>query len=116
MQQEMSHHKFFNALIGNRVEQFWLTNQLKMSPTQYVKFFYKLARWRLDFDSSVQQNVKKMLFVETIAKAKLYAKSEWALDIEPQFGEYIDRVDKGWICYSGCTKFKNSEWCRYNIM
>lgn len=50
-----------------------------------------------------------MLFVETIAKAKLYAKSEWALDIEPQFGEYIDRVDKGWLCYSGCTKFKNSE-------
>lgn len=95
MQQEVRRHEYGNTLIGNQVDQFWLTGPLKISPTQHVKFVYNLANEKLDFDSLVQRQVKEMLFVENRAKAKLYAKSGWASDVTPQVGWYTGWVDQG---------------------
>ena len=57
-----------------------------------MKFAYQLATKSLPFDAVVQQQVKDMLYVERRGDAKLYAKSGWASDVNPQVGWYT-----GWV-------------------
>ncbi len=47
---------------------------------------------QLPFDRNVQQQVKDMLYIERRGDSKLYAKSGWGMDVEPQVGWYT-----GWV-------------------
>ncbi|MDM1764242.1 class D beta-lactamase [Acinetobacter sp. 226-4] len=95
MQSEVKRVGFGNADIGTQVDQFWLKGPLKITPQQEAAFVYGLATEQLDFDVKVQQQVKKMLLIEQRGDLKLYAKSGWAMDIEPQVGWYTGWVDDG---------------------
>ncbi|RZG47200.1 class D beta-lactamase [Acinetobacter wuhouensis] len=92
MQKEVKRIGFGNANIGKQVDNFWLVGPLKITPEQEAKFAYQLAMKTLPFDLSVQQQVKDMLYVESRGGAKLYAKSGWGMDVEPQVGWYT-----GWV-------------------
>lgn len=92
MQEEVHRIRFGNQVIGQQVDQFWLSGPLKISPEQEAKFAYDLATKQLAFDDSVQDKVKQMLYVERRGDAKLYAKSGWGMDVEPQVGWYT-----GWV-------------------
>lgn len=46
------------------------------------------------FKSEVQQQVKEMLYVERRGENKLYAKSGWGMDVDPQVGWYVGFVEK----------------------
>ena len=92
MQKEVRRVGFGNADIGQQVDDFWLVGPLKITPEQEVKFAYQLATKSLPFDAVVQQQVKDMLYVERRGDAKLYAKSGWASDVNPQVGWYT-----GWV-------------------
>lgn len=95
MQSEVKRVGFGNADIGTQVDQFWLKGPLKITPQQEAAFVYGLATEQLDFDVKVQQQVKKMLLIEQRGDLRLYAKSGWAMDIEPQVGWYTGWVDDG---------------------
>ncbi len=95
MQSEVKRVGFGNADIGTQVDQFWLKGPLKITPQQEAKFVYGLAMEELGFDVKVQQQVKQMLLIEQRGDLKLYAKSGWAMDIEPQVGWYTGWVDDG---------------------
>ncbi|MFC2994254.1 class D beta-lactamase [Acinetobacter sichuanensis] len=95
MQSEVKRVGFGNADIGRQVDQFWLKGPLKITPQQEAAFVYGLATEQLDFDVKVQQQVKQMLLIEQRGDLKLYAKSGWAMDIEPQVGWYTGWVDDG---------------------
>ena len=95
MQQEVQRVGFGNANIGTQVDRFWLVGPLKITPEQEAKFSYQLATQQLPFDAKVQQQVKDMLFIEKRGDIKLYAKSGWGMDNEPQVGWYTGWVDDG---------------------
>lgn len=92
MQKEVKRVGFGNAKVGTQVDNFWLLGPLKITPEQEAKFAYQLAMKTLPFDTSVQQQVKEMLYVESRGESRLYAKSGWGMDIEPQVGWYT-----GWV-------------------
>lgn len=92
MQKEVIRVRYGNQNIGRQVDQFWLQGPLKISPKQQAKFVYDLATEQLAFDQSVQKQVKQMLYVERRGESKLYAKSGWGMDVEPQVGWYT-----GWV-------------------
>lgn len=92
MQQEVQRIQYGNAQIGSQVDNFWLVGPLKISPEQEAQFAYQLAMKELAFDSTVQQQVKDMLYIERRGDTKIYAKSGWGMDVEPQVGWYT-----GWV-------------------
>lgn len=92
MQQEVKRIQFGNQKIGKKVDDFWLVGPLQISPKQEAKFAYDLAMDHLAFKHETQQQVKKMLLIERRGDAKLYAKSGWGMDVEPQVGWYT-----GWV-------------------
>lgn len=92
MSQEVKRVGFGNTQIGQQVDNFWLVGPLKITPEQEAKFAYQLAKKTLPFDDAVQQQVKDMLYVERRGDSKLYAKSGWGMDVEPQVGWYT-----GWV-------------------
>lgn len=92
MQKELHRVGYGNAQIGSQVDRFWLDGPLKITPQQEAEFAYRLATQTLPFDVQVQQEVKEMLYVERRGVAKLYAKSGWGADVQPQVGWYV-----GWV-------------------
>lgn len=94
MQQELERLEYGNQYLGDHVDQFWLKGPLKITPKQQVRFIYDLATQQLAFDATVQQQVQQMLLVESRAGITLYAKSGWAMDVNPQVGWYVGWVKK----------------------
>ena len=92
MQKEVSRVGFANQNIGQQVDNFWLVGPLKITPIQEAKFVYALATEQLPFNKSVQKQVKEMLLIEQRGDVKLYAKSGWGMDVNPQVGWY-----SGWV-------------------
>ncbi|WP_216940475.1 OXA-134 family carbapenem-hydrolyzing class D beta-lactamase [Acinetobacter sp. BY419] len=92
MQQEVQRIRFGNQQIGQQVDNFWLVGPLKITPKQEVEFASALAREQLAFDPRVQQQVKAMLLLQERQAYRLYAKSGWGMDVEPQVGWLT-----GWI-------------------
>lgn len=94
MQSELQRIRYGNMQMGTQVDQFWLKGPLTITPIQEVKFIYNLAKEQLPFSPVVQQQVKEMLYVERRGENHLYAKSGWAMDVEPQVGWYVGFVEK----------------------
>jgi beta-lactamase class D OXA-58 len=94
MQSELQRIRYGNMQMGTQVDQFWLKGPLTITPIQEVKFVYNLAKGQLPFSPAVQQQVKEMLYVEWRGENRLYAKSGWAMDVEPQVGWYVGFVEK----------------------
>ena len=92
MQQEVQRIQFGNQQIGQHIDNFWLVGPLKITPKQEVEFASALAQEQLAFDPRVQQQVKTMLLLQERQAYRLYAKSGWGMDVEPQVGWLT-----GWI-------------------
>ena len=92
MQKEVQRLKYGNQNIGKVVDNFWLIGPLKITPVQEVVFVEKLANSQLNFQKDIQQSVKDMLLIDQQPTYKLYAKSGWGMDLEPQVGWWT-----GWV-------------------
>lgn len=86
MAKEVKRIGFGNADIGSKVDNFWLVGPLKITPEQETHFAYKLANKTLPFSKNVQEQVQSMVFIEEKNGRKIYAKSGWGWDVEPQVG------------------------------
>lgn len=86
MTKEVKRIGFGNADIGSKVDNFWLVGPLKITPEQETQFAYKLANKTLPFSKNVQEQVQSMVFIEEKNGRKIYAKSGWGWDVEPQVG------------------------------
>ena len=86
MSKEVKRIGFGNADIGSKVDDFWLVGPLKITPQQEAQFAYELAHKTLPFSKNVQEQVQSMLFIEEKNGRKIYAKSGWGWDVEPQVG------------------------------
>lgn len=94
MAQELKRINFGNAQVGDQVDNFWLVGPLKITPVQEIKFVDQLARQQLPFKTQVQQSVKDMLLVQEINGNKIYAKSGWGMDVDPQVGWLTGWVER----------------------
>ncbi|USA46746.1 OXA-286 family carbapenem-hydrolyzing class D beta-lactamase [Acinetobacter sp. C26M] len=92
MTREVKRVGYGNKNIGTQVDNFWLVGPLKITPVEEVRFAYALAKQKLPFDQSTQQQVKDMLLVDEVHGTKLYAKSGWGMDVSPQVGWWT-----GWV-------------------
>lgn len=92
MSKEVKRISFGNADIGSTVDDFWLVGPLKITPQQETQFAYELANKTLPFSKNVQEQVQYMLFIEEKNGRKIYAKSGWGWDVDPQVGWFT-----GWI-------------------
>lgn len=86
MQSEVKRIGFGNSTIGNKVDDFWLVGPLQITPQQEAEFAYRLANNKLPVSVTTQEKVHTMLFNEEINGSKIYAKSGWGWDVEPQVG------------------------------
>lgn len=86
MSKEVKRIGFGNADIGSKVDNFWLIGPLKITPEQETRFAYELANKTLPFSKNVQEQVQSMVFIEEKNGRKIYAKSGWGWDVEPQVG------------------------------
>lgn len=86
MAKEVKRIGFGNADIGSKVDNFWLVGPLKITPEQETQFAYELANKTLPFSKNVQEQVQSMVFIEEKNGRKIYAKSGWGWDVEPQVG------------------------------
>ncbi|WP_031986478.1 class D beta-lactamase, partial [Acinetobacter baumannii] len=86
MSKEVKRVGYGNADIGTQVDNFWLVGPLKITPQQEAQFAYKLANKTLPFSPKVQDEVQSMLFIEEKNGNKIYAKSGWGWDVDPQVG------------------------------
>ena len=94
MKKELERIGYGNMQVGSQVDQFWLKGPLTITPTEQVKFLYQLGKGQLAFKPEVQQQVKEMLYVERRGENRLYAKSGWGMDVDPQVGWYVGFVEK----------------------
>jgi len=92
MASEVKRVAYGNQNIGTQVDNFWLVGPLEITPVEEVKFAYALAKQQLPFDLSTQQQVKDMLLIENIQGTRIYAKSGWGMDVNPQVGWWT-----GWV-------------------
>ncbi|MCE6235153.1 OXA-213 family carbapenem-hydrolyzing class D beta-lactamase [Acinetobacter pittii] len=92
MSKEVKRIGFGNADIGSKVDDFWLVGPLKITPEQETQFAYELANKTLPFSKNVQEQVQYMLFIEEKNGRKIYAKSGWGWDVDPQVGWFT-----GWV-------------------
>ena len=94
MQKELERIGYGNMQVGAQVDQFWLKGPLTITPNEQVNFLYQLGKGQLAFKPEVQQKVKEMLYVERRGESRLYAKSGWGMDVDPQVGWYVGFVEK----------------------
>jgi len=92
MASEVKRVGYGNQNIGAQVDNFWLVGPLEITPVEEVKFAYALAKQQLPFDPSTQQQVRDMLLIENVQGTRIYAKSGWGMDVNPQVGWWT-----GWV-------------------
>lgn len=92
MASEVKRVGYGNQNIGAQVDNFWLVGPLEITPVEKVKFAYALAKQQLPFDPSTQQQVRDMLLIENVQGTRIYAKSGWGMDVNPQVGWWT-----GWV-------------------
>lgn len=92
MTREVKRVAYGNQNIGTQVDNFWLVGPLEITPVEEVKFAYALSKQQLPFDPSTQQQVKQMLLIENVQGTRIYAKSGWGMDVNPQVGWWT-----GWV-------------------
>jgi beta-lactamase class D len=86
-----------NRRLGQVVDQFWLVGPLEISAVEQVRFLARLARTELPASRRNQQIVRDILRVEKTPSYELFAKTGWAMDLQPQVGWWV-----GWVEKAGC--------------
>jgi len=82
-----------NTKIGEEVDMFWLTGPLKISAVEQVEFLSELAESKLSFPITVQRSVKDILLQASSGDCRLYAKTGWLGNAEPNIGWWVGWVD-----------------------
>jgi beta-lactamase class D len=83
-----------NQQIGDSIHQFWLNGNLQISPFEQLTFLYNLKSKKLGIREEIYDQLKKIMFVETIGGASIYAKTGWGFDGKKDIGWYVGYVEK----------------------
>ncbi|WP_148215780.1 class D beta-lactamase [Acaryochloris marina] len=94
MQQWVTKVGYGNQSIGkaDEIDTFWLTGDLRISPTEQIQFLQRLYRNELPFSESAIATVKQIMIVEQTPEYTIRAKTGWAL--QPGIGWYVGYVEQ----------------------
>lgn len=94
MQQWVAKIGYGNQSIGaaDDIDTFWLTGDLRISPTEQIQFLQRLYRNELPFSDRAIATVKDIMLVEQTPEYTIRAKTGWAL--APGIGWYVGYVER----------------------
>jgi beta-lactamase class D len=75
------------------VTTFWLDGALQISAAEQVEFMRKLVLHQLPFSPGSFDTLKEVMLAESTPAYTLYAKTGWAMAMDPQVGWYVGYVE-----------------------
>lgn len=85
-----------NAIIGERVDRFWLDGPLAISAVEQVRFLARLADGALPYPPGAQRSVRALARMESGPGWALYGKTGWQNAPDPGVGWWV-----GWVECAG---------------
>lgn len=111
MQHELNLLNFGNKKIGDKIDEFWLKEPLKISPVEQTQLLAKLGKSELPYSKDIQKQVKDIILLEEGKDWKLYGKTGWAVvDTNPSLGWFVGFVEKNGKIYSFALNMNVTEW------
>jgi beta-lactamase class D len=92
MQKWLDAAGYGNRNIGEKIDEFWLNGDLRISAREQVDLLVRLYKNELPFSQRTMDIDKKILIIEQTPTYTLHAKTGWAKGVTPQIGWWV-----GWI-------------------
>ena len=90
-------------------DRFWLEGPLEISAVEQTEFLASLARAELPADRAHQEALREIALVEEGDGHTLYAKSGWAVDVDPAPGWWVGWVERGADLYTFALRMEMDE-------
>lgn len=84
---------FGNAATGKSVKTFWLDSSLKISAREQILFLKALHAQKLPFSAQNLAILRQIMLVDGSKSYRLYAKTGWVMQANPQIGWYVGYVE-----------------------
>ena len=84
-----------NAVVGDRIDTFWLGGPLEITPDEQVEFVRRLARGDLPFSRRALDIVRRILIVEQSDEFVLRGKTGWSIRPDPDIGWFVGYLTAG---------------------
>ncbi|WP_346353890.1 class D beta-lactamase [Azotosporobacter soli] len=95
MRQYLERIGYGNGDIGGRIDHFWLTGALRISPDEQINFLRRLHDNELPFSKRTLDQVKEIMLKEKTADYVLRAKTGWANEPADNVGWYVGYLETG---------------------
>lgn len=82
-----------NAIVGKRIDEFWLDGSLRISAAEQIDFLRSLFAATTVFNAEQRQLLRELMRAEERAGYIVYAKTGWARSEKPQIGWYVGYVE-----------------------
>ena len=109
MQFYIDKNHYGNQDIGGGIDMFWLTGNLRISPSEQVEFLKKLYFNELDFSESAMKIVKDIMIIEQDSAYTLHGKTGWATINDINYGWFVGYVEKGENAYFFATNIEAAQ-------
>ena len=96
MQYWIQKSDYGNKKTGNKIDNFWLEGDLRISAKEQVLFLEKLIDNKLPFDIKVQETVKQLIITDSTKDYVLHSKTGWVGTIGWNVG-YVETNKQKWI-------------------
>lgn len=94
MQQLLDDARYGNRRIGDRVDDFWLRGDLRITPAQQVEFLERLASGTLPFSERAMALTREIMIRDRGEGWTLHAKTGWADGPDPDVGWFVGWVER----------------------
>lgn len=84
-----------NQDISEKIDNFWLEGNLRITPKEQIEFLTRLHNNDLPFSQRSMDIVKKILIIEENEQFTMRAKTGWAQLFEPQIGWWVGYIETG---------------------
>ncbi|MGB1242659.1 MAG: class D beta-lactamase [Chitinophagales bacterium] len=101
--------KYGNQDISEKIDNFWLEGNLRITPKEQINFLARLHNNDLPFSQRNMDIVKKILIIEQNDQFTMRAKTGWAQLFEPQIGWWVGYIETGDNAYFFCINIDIAE-------
>ena len=84
-----------NQDISEKIDNFWLEGNLRITPKEQIEFLVRLHNNDLPFSQRTMDIVKKIIIIEQNNQFTMRAKTGWAQLFEPQIGWWVGYIETG---------------------
>jgi len=98
-----------NQDISEKIDNFWLEGNLRITPKEQIEFLTRLHTNDLPFSQRNMDIVKKILIIEQNDQFTMRAKTGWAQLFEPQIGWWVGYIETGDNAYFFCINIDITE-------